>query len=465
MYSRTETIEIGLRLKTEFALDIFTDLLGIVPKNNKKYRLLDTSPTTQDTFYLNPNSIPLIHNFSSGEDFNAIDAYKEKYHLSFKDAFIALCNKYINNTTTTNTPNRTYTPAIPTQVAQGTQVVPANPLEIAIKDFEDSISTRRKSNFVSFLRKTFGDAIVKQVLEMYDVGNTSYKGYDTAFWYRDANNKLLNAKYFVYDKENAKRSKTVAPNWLHYQKGKDNPKIGFFGEHLGINDNQTIWIVESEKSAIIATIYFLLNNVTDIVVWACGGLGSLKNAFENCAISKQALQKREFILVPDTDTTQTSFSNWNENEYVKQLASEGYNVSVSEYLEENCTDIQKELKFDIADLFISEYLETKETATPAIVAPATNEIVAQLSYESYSDLFANFDRTLNFGPKVEVLIFEKNPIDVEKLTIFFNSFDFGKSVNFNIVRILRHQPAFTTTLQANGEMMQIATKIEGICPF
>ncbi|MDW8297176.1 MAG: DUF6371 domain-containing protein [Raineya sp.] len=327
------------RLNSEFGLQIFAELLGFTPqKNGQKVRLFDNTRTSQDYFYLKGKRLyfPHVHNFSSGETYTPITAYAKAHGLTNSEAVKELKAKYILDI---STPKRTYqTPKV---------VTPKKPtLEIDANDFAFSVQNAQNSNLLTFLRHAFGNEATYFVRKCYVVGSTKAPHkYDTAFWYCDKDRKPLNAKLMAYNASNGKRNKNIAPNWYHAVKGKENTNFGFFGEHL---EAETIWIVESEKTALIVTAYLFLNNVTDIAVWACGGRQFLKSRFEQ---STQNLQGKRFILVPDCDTENKDFSEWQSkaNEISQSL---GIDIEISTYLMETLTYEQKAQKYDVADVIV-----------------------------------------------------------------------------------------------------------------
>lgn len=334
------------KINTEFGYDIFYNLFGFEPKNKQSVRLFDTSKTSQEIFYIKGSrlSFPHIHNYSENKTYTPIIAYKIAHNLSNTEAIAELKAKYILNHTT---PERIYTPKKAPKID-----INVKPLQIDTKEVDASIQNRHKSNFIRFLRCLYDTDIVKEALKSYQVGY-GIESYDTVFWYQGKENRLKNGKYFAYNKLSGKRAEDIKPNWYHSLKRQENPIFGFFGEHL-LQD--TIWIVESEKTAIITHIHLHLleKDNSNIVVWACGGFGNLKNCFENCS---QELKEKEIVLVPDTDLEGKCFAEWNKK--AKELSKEfGLNISISNFLENIATPAQKERKYDLADLYISEVINT-----------------------------------------------------------------------------------------------------------
>jgi len=107
-----------------------------------------------------------------------------------------------------------------------------------------------------------------------------------------------------------------------------------FGEHLIDDRTKTVAIVESEKSAVIASIY-----LPEMIWLACGGSEGL--SVEKCAV----LKGRKVVLFPDCG----KFDKWSEK--TKEL-SKICNVSVSSSIEKNATEHERQSGYDIADYLV-----------------------------------------------------------------------------------------------------------------
>ena len=120
----------------------------------------------------------------------------------------------------------------------------------------------------------------------------------------------------------------------------------FFGEHMLTDKTttKTIAIVESEKTAIIATHF-----MSDFVWLATGGMNG---CFNKDAVG--VLSGREVVLVPDLGAT----DKWKSK--LPLLQSICKQVLVSSILEDNATDEQKTNGLDIADFLLM-------TETPQMV--------------------------------------------------------------------------------------------------
>ena len=125
----------------------------------------------------------------------------------------------------------------------------------------------------------------------------------------------------------------------------------FFGEHLLTDKTttKTIAIVESEKTAIIATHF-----MSDFVWLATGGMNG---CFNKDAV--EVLSGREVVLVPDLGAT----DKWKSK--LPLLQSICKQVLVSNILEDNATDEQKTNGLDIADFLLMT--ETPQMALQRLI--------------------------------------------------------------------------------------------------
>ena len=158
-----------------------------------------------------------------------------------------------------------------------------------------------------------------------------------------------------YNPTTGKRIKhqSGAIDWVHNKLKKSgklpedfNLQQCFFGEHLlKIYPEKSVAIVESEKSAIIASTIFL-----DIIWLAAGNLNGL--TIEKC----QVLNGRDVTLYPDLG----AFDKWSLKSAEIQKHCDCI-VSVSTLLEEVAIDIERENGLDIADYIVSELTLKKVT--------------------------------------------------------------------------------------------------------
>ena len=118
-------------------------------------------------------------------------------------------------------------------------------------------------NFTLFLRKTFGMLEAEHVLKKYKVGRSWQKINATGrfenvtqFWYINKEFHILHDKKILY-KDNGKRDRNYGGGRI-FTKGKGYSGRCIFGEHLLKNrkEGERVFVVESEKAAIIGSLYF-----------------------------------------------------------------------------------------------------------------------------------------------------------------------------------------------------------------
>lgn len=211
--------------------------------------------------------------------------------------------------------------------------------------FNQSLKAYDRNNFVSFLTRLFDTEIVNGLIAKYYIGTSKKWNGATIFWQIDDQLKIRTGKIMLYNPEIGKRVKEPFNHfsWVHKQiKLNDfNLNQSLFGLHLTKGNVQPIAVVESEKTAIISSVYF-----PDFIWLATGGLNNLsKSKFED-------LKDRKVILYPDLG----AFDKWNEK--AKELKTI-CNVSVSDYLEQVATKKERSNGLDLADYLIKVNTEIK----------------------------------------------------------------------------------------------------------
>jgi hypothetical protein len=187
--------------------------------------------------------------------------------------------------------------------------------------------------------------------ENYALGATKNK--EVIFWQIDIHGKVRTGKIMQYNPATGRRIKheSGAIDWVHNKLKKAgilpedfNLQQCFFGEHLlKIYPNKFVAIVESEKSAIIASMI-----MPELVWLAAGNLNGL--SVEKC----QVLKGRDVMLYPDLG----AFEKWSlkATEMKKQWNCK---ITVSTLLEDEASDLDRANGLDIADYIISELCSNK----------------------------------------------------------------------------------------------------------
>ena len=275
-----------------------------------------------------------------GDDIGRCDREQNcGYHKKPKDYFNEHPDKI-------NTPH-TYSKAIPER---------EKPIEYFALDMVEKSVLAAKNNFIDFLSGLFGNHIANDLTGKYLIGSSKHQftskdvpGYisdkgATVFWQVDINGNVRYGKVMLYDPQNGKRIKEPFNHITaaHFLLGNRdmNYRQCFFGEHLlSENPDAKIGIVESEKTAILASVF-----LPQFIWLATGGKNGVKMYDYN---SVNQLKGRKVVLFPDLG----AFEQWSiKAEEIRRLVN--CSVSVSDLLERIATPEQKESGLDIADYLI-----------------------------------------------------------------------------------------------------------------
>lgn len=176
--------------------------------------------------------------------------------------------------------------------------------------------------FIQFLLQHFPEENVIHAIEKYFIGTCNHWKGATIFYQIDSALKICGAKVMLYDCNTGKRVKKPFPhiNWLHSVLRLENFVLqqSLFGLHLvnNLDIENTICLVESEKTAIIMSIHF------PHYVWlATGSKQNLKLKF------LEPIKAYKIIAFPD----KSEFKDWNTK--VDLLAKNGFGISCSSLLE------------------------------------------------------------------------------------------------------------------------------------
>ena len=192
-----------------------------------------------------------------------------------------------------------------------------------------------------FLSAQFGEAETLKLMKKYKVGTSKYWDGATVFWQTDNQNRVRTGKIMRYNPETGKRIKEPYNHvtWAHsvLHKGDYNLRQCFFGEHLlSENKNRPVALVESEKTALIASYY-----LPQFLWIASGG----KNGCFN-ANSLSILAGRSVVLFPDLGAT----DYWQSK--IGLMKSCGIEVQMFDYLEANASETERKEGYDIADYLL-----------------------------------------------------------------------------------------------------------------
>jgi hypothetical protein len=209
---------------------------------------------------------------------------------------------------------------------------------IPVEVFKASLKAHETNHFVQFLINLFGVEVASQLVSRYFIATSKHWNGATVFWQIDTQGKVRTGKIMLYSPTTGKRVKNLElpVYWVH--KALKQPEFELrqclFGEHLLIDKTKPVAIVESEKTAVIASVYL------PQFIWVA--VGSLTNLnAEKCSI----LKGRTVTLFPDLN----GFEKWSSK--AKELSHLAI-FTVSDLLERKATEAEKKQGFDLADYLI-----------------------------------------------------------------------------------------------------------------
>lgn len=208
---------------------------------------------------------------------------------------------------------------------------------------ERSIAQCRRSSLFQFLGLLFTDIVAEKICHDFFIG-ASREGH-TVFWQVDIAGNIRQAKVMQYDPHTGRRNKETGAQFVGKKILADNEanlRQCLFGEYqLSIPEisNKPVAIVESEKTAVIASVYY-----PQFIWLATGGKHGCKwTEAKGCA----PLAKRKIILFPDLG----AYDAWKvKGELISAVA--GCKVGVSRLLEDIATDEEKRGGLDLADFLL-----------------------------------------------------------------------------------------------------------------
>lgn len=216
---------------------------------------------------------------------------------------------------------------------------------IPFEIFKKSLKDYSRNNFVKYLLGLFGPEVATRLIERFYIGTSkqwNWKG-ATVFWQVDFKGNIRTGKIMLYNPETGKRVKQEGRKYFHWAHRLLNLndfhlEQCLFGEHQLRTEpkDQPVAVVESEKTAIIASVYF-----PDYIWLATGGLSNLKP--DKC----KPLAGRDVVLFPDLGAAE----KWKQKgrELRERLSCE---VRVSDFLERRATATEKLKGLDLADYLV-----------------------------------------------------------------------------------------------------------------
>jgi len=212
-----------------------------------------------------------------------------------------------------------------------------------------SLGSLAPNNFVTYLTGLFGAEITAQLAGRYYIGTARHWPGATVFWQVDDNQNVRTGKIMLYNPDTGKRIKEPRNyiTWAHslLKQPSFNLQQCLFGQHLLKGNTQPVAIVESEKTAVIASVYL------PRFIWLA--TGSLTNLTpKKC----QALKGRNVTLFPDLN----AYEKWRQLAYKLAPITRYY---ISDLLERRATPLQRQQGLDLADCLVEyDYKEFLEGA-------------------------------------------------------------------------------------------------------
>ena len=221
-------------------------------------------------------------------------------------------------------------------------------------------------NFLTILRSLFPEETVQRLAKMYRLGVTK-KG-EVIFYQFDLQGRCHAGKVVQYDPVKKKRVHDTAldVDWLHHRMKKAGilPESWavdqcLFGEHLLDKDSKRLVIlVEAEKTAVIGAGY--LPQYTWVATGGKTQLGDKLNVLRGFKV----------MALPDAD----GFDYW-----TKYFGDRLYlGIKVSDLIEREVSDEDREAQVDIADWLIRAYGNPNGKAVPPVSSVSALEQVKHL---------------------------------------------------------------------------------------
>jgi hypothetical protein len=248
------------------------------------------------------------------------------------------------------------------------------PSHIQVSIFKASLTTHESNNFIKFLAKTFGGEITNKLIGRYFIASSKYWNGATVFWQIDVAGNIRTGKVMLYDPANGKRIKEPYNhiNWVHAVLKLPNFHLQqcLYGEWLLEDKTRPVAIVESEKTAIISSVYF-----PQFLWLAAGSLTNLSE--EKC----QVLKNRRVVLFPDVK----GYDKW---KLTAQKLTAICKVTVSDLLEISASEKERQDGLDLADYLLRFDYKDFKNIQPVSITPEialTNpfpEIILQPSFST-----------------------------------------------------------------------------------
>ncbi len=261
--------------------DIVEVISHFVQLKRNGANFIGSSPFSQErtpSFTVSPAK-NIFKCFSSGNGGDVVDFVKHINNCGYEEAV-----QWIRNFYTLAPAEKEWEYIAPKELP--TSYIPYRLVEQTLRSF-------RPNNFLTWLTDKFGADAANNAKSTYQIGTSKHWPGACIFWQCDTQDQYRSGKIMLYNPETGKRVKSPFNHitWVHkaLKLNDFNLSSCLFGEHL-IKDypNKPIGIVESEKSAIVASIFYPQK------LWIASG--SLTNlSYKRCL----PLTGKNITLVPD----------------------------------------------------------------------------------------------------------------------------------------------------------------------
>lgn len=224
-----------------------------------------------------------------------------------------------------------------------------------------NVTHGHRSTFARCLKEWFGSDMAADAVKRYRLGASKYWPGATIFWQVDIRGRVRGGKVMQFD---AKGNRVTVPanrvTWVHFVLKLEgyNLRQCYFGEHLLTErPNAPVAIVESEKTAIIASIEY------PVFVWIATG-GKYGCKWKTDSTVNTPLRGRTVTLFPDLG----AFEDWQK--LAQRLRDAGSQVQVSDLLEKHASEVDKAKGLDLAD-YVLRMKSASETPKDTAMMPST----------------------------------------------------------------------------------------------
>ena len=311
--------------------------------------------------------------FSCGAHGGPVDFLMSHENLSYPDALRWLGKKYGIE--------------VDEEQKKFVQVKPSTPKPLQIQATKElcfipaeyvtySLDLHLRSQFQAHLCRIINDVHrIVDAAKMYALGVTKDDG--VIYWLIDEQGRVRSGKimHYLYNGHRDKDKDGDMTNWTHWKMKQDGRLPAdwqltqcLFGAHLLPRfPDKTVALVESEKSAVIASI------VLPQYLWvSCGGKMNLEAGQKHLA-----LKGRKVVMFPDTDLNGETYAFWSQK--AAGWREKGFDVQVSDLLEKTATAAQKAAKIDIADLLEIDLRKSYEPSPIEFIDLAEQENIKLLA--------------------------------------------------------------------------------------